>query len=266
MPISFRCPECGGLLSVPRKYVGQTINCPHSGCAVLVTKELASQGSLTKGDARSGVLEVGTGLADGQGTKPAASGVTEPAPIEISAGRVENGFKPLPAAKAPGSFRNKTARFITSDTNATAEKIAADGKLPELTLVEGTGRRSAGEAAKETSPLFLISLLCLSFGLSAILLMVDFAPATSQTNKQADARAQLAAFYKESRGTLLPYQQNLRAAQQAYSRGDRDAEREEYRKVVSLLRNEGRGRFSSLTRTHSEDRKLEELLIVLLAE
>jgi hypothetical protein len=65
---------------------------------------------------------------------------------------------------------------------------------------------------------------------------------------------------------LAPYQRHLRDAQRAYARGDTAAERQNYRRVLQLLRAEGRSRFSSLTTTPTQDRELEELLAILLTD
>ena len=119
---------------------------------------------------------------------------------------------------------------------------------------------------RETNPLVLISVLCLSFALSAILIMLDFSPPAGQTNLQLDARRKLEPFYKDVRGPQAPYQQHLRAAQQAFSRGDIEEERAEYRKVLALLRAEKGSKYSTVTRTPGGDQDLENLLVVLLRE
>jgi hypothetical protein len=240
-------------LSVPKKYIGQTINCPHNGCIVQVPADAAP--TTSRGDSRSGIIALG------------GNGHHAPSPLGDPAAGAESASAQtsLPPAKTPRSFRSKVARFITSEPRAAAVQVAADGKLPELTLAEG-GQRRAADAARETNPLVLISVLCLSFGLSAILLMVDFDTSPAQTNAQARARASLRAFFGNAGGELEPYQQSLRAAQQAWARGDREAERAEYRKVLRWLRAEGRGPFSTLTGTRTRDRELEAHLTTLLAE
>jgi hypothetical protein len=239
-------------LSVPKKYIGQTINCPHNGCIVQVPANAAPSSS--RGDSRSGIVALG-----GNGHHAVSS------PGDTSAAEPATARSALPPAKSPRSFRSKVARFITSEPRAAAVQVAADGKLPELTLAEG-GQRRTTDAARETNPLVLISVLCLSFGLSAILLMVDFDTLPGQTNAQAKARTSLRAYFGDARGELEPYQQALRAAQQAWARGDREAERAEYRKVLRWLRAEGRGPFSTLTGTRTRDRELENDLTLLLAD
>ena len=253
MPVSFRCPECSGMLSVPKKLAGQTINCPHNGCAVRVPFEAAAK-PVPRADSR---LQPAHVSSNGQSGKEAAHKAVEQHPAALAE---------MPAAKSPASFRAKVARFITAESTTTAVQMAADGKLPELNLAEGGSRRVASDSARESNPLVLISALCLSFGLSAILLMTDFGAPQAQSKGRLQARRQLEKFYQTSRGDLQPYQIHLRAAQQAYSRSDYDAERDEYRKVLRLLRAEGRGPYDSVTRSRFEDEELEKLLALLLAD
>ena len=102
--------------------------------------------------------------------------------------------------------------------------------------------------------------------MSTLLLFVDLQPSQSQVSSQAEARRKVSEFYRQPRDPLLPYQQYLRDAQRAHSRGDHETERKLYRRVLRLLHAEGRSRFASVTRTPREDKELEALLAVLLAE
>jgi hypothetical protein len=58
----------------------------------------------------------------------------------------------------------------------------------------------------------------------------------------------------------------LRDAQRAHSRGDDATERQMYRKVLQLLRAEGRSRFTTLTGTLRGDEDLEAQIAILMAD
>ena len=64
------------------------------------------------------------------------------------------------------------------------------------------------------------------------------------------------------------YQVLLRRAQQAYSRGDRESERRNYRQVLKLLHAEERSQFVGLTdpRGTARDKLLERLIAEILRE
>jgi hypothetical protein len=168
-------------------------------------------------------------------------------------------------AKSGDWLRRNVARFIPGGSSASGASLVSEGKLPELKLQEGKARRSSTEA-EATNPLVMIGVLCLSLVLSTALILVDFEPASSTVARKAQARKQLTQFYAKSEGAPAPYQRHLRDAQRAHARGDTATERAMYRRVLQLLRADGRSRFSSLTSTPSQDRELEELLAILLTD
>jgi hypothetical protein len=160
-------------------------------------------------------------------------------------------------------MRRNVARFIPGGGTA-ASTLVSEGRLPELKLQEGQNRHASGDA-EATNPLVMVGVLCLSFVMSTALLLIDFETPQS-SNQQAQARQRLTEFYEQATGPLAPYQEYLRDAQRAHSRGDEQAERQMYRKVLQLLRAEGRSRYASLTGRPSKDRELERLLAVLMME
>lgn len=259
MPVKFRCPECHRLIAVPHKLVGKTINCPHNGCLVTV---------------RASDVDFGHSSSVGNGRQGHAHGAG-PSAEELRAlhetppgGVLATSEATLPMARPAASggwIRRNVARFIPASGSASAANLVVDGRLPELQLQDGNVRRSA-EEGEGTNPLVLVGVLCLSLVMSTALLLVDFEPPRSQQGLQQQARKRLAQFYQPTSGPLQVYQQHLRDAQRAHSRGDYETERQMYRRVLRLLRAEGRGRYSSLTRTPSEDRELERLLSVLLSQ
>jgi hypothetical protein len=247
MPVKFRCPECGKLIAVPSKMVGSTINCPHNGCLVEVRAEqVESSHIMAAGNGRSTHSAVPVKLTEE--TETAVNPATSTAPAQPS-----------------HWLRRNVARFIPGGGSPSAAALASDGRLPELKLQEGKARRAPGEA-EATNPLVMAGVLCLSFVMSTALVLIDFESPNAGASDRAQARQRLAEFYQQSNGPLEPYQQYLRDAQRAHSRGDNAMERQRYRRVLQLLRAEGRSRYSSVTRSPSGDRELEQLLATLMSE
>lgn len=258
MPITLKCPECHGLISVPKKYLGQTINCPRNGCVIEIR---AGDGS-SSGDARRSDLS--DPIASGTAAAPPALRVS-PAGLNGSSAHAASEkslARPVTAADESQWLKRNSARFISAEKAVASTQLAADGRLPELSLSEGGDRRAAGDA-RGTNPLVMIGVLCLSFVMSTMLVFVDFEPPESASRLKADARRQLVEFYREPGPALKPYQEHLRDAQRAHSRGDLETEREMYRRVLNLLHAEGRSPYARLTH---DDKELEDLLSVLLME
>jgi hypothetical protein len=238
MPVKFRCTECGKLISVPSKLVGTTINCPHNGCVVEVRAEQVEASHI---------------IPHGGNGEQSDSSIS----IDVTTPKA-------PPAKSSRWLRRNVARFIPG-AGSSGAALASDGRLPELKLQEGQARRSAADR-EATNPLVMVGVLCLSFVMSTALLLVDFEPTQSGAGRQAQARRRLAEFYQTSQGPLAPYQQYLRDAQRAHSRGDDATERQMYRKVLQLLRAEGRSRFTTLTGTLRGDEDLEAQIAILMAD
>lgn len=106
--------------------------------------------------------------------------------------------------------------------------------------------------------------LALSALASLVLLLVDFDASVALGGEHAQARERLESYFAKSGATLLPYQQCLREACLAHSRGDREFERVMYRRVLDDLRAEGRSDYTGLTGRLEADRELERLLSQLL--
>jgi len=170
-------------------------------------------------------------------------------------------------AQAPPTAR-RVARLITTDKSSTQLKPAADGKLPELRLADSPRSDSEPETQQGVHPLALLALLCASFVASLAMLFVEPGKNTSKAELKRRARQEIEADYFANLGQpgpQEPYQFLLREAHQAYARGDYQRQRRLYRQVLQLLRSE-RGRFESITGSRNRDKRLEELLIILLDE
>jgi hypothetical protein len=264
MPVKFKCPECGGILSVPKKFVGAQINCPHNGCLVEVPQHLLAKESARSDSTRGGAdrktadSAPESGREAGKHRTNGTHAAADPVP------KIET--QPAARPAKPSRWRtSKVARFLTPEAKSGVEPLAADGKLPALSLAEDDPQKRP-EEQKSTNPALLVTLLSLSFGLSALMLMMDFGPQETGRVRREQARQHLSEFYAQPDESLVPYQVYLREAQRAHSRGDRAAERESYRRVLRLLRAEGRSRFETVTRTPAGDDRLEELLSILLSE
>jgi len=207
--------------------------------------------------------------SDPSATDTARSGTRRrpeaPRPKPAPAGTESVVDLPMPAARSGGRGERrpqKVARFITDGPGDPLVRLGEDGNLPELTLNEGavteTGERPA---KKQASSGLLLALLFCSFSMTVLLLFVDVEQHSSVAQQKAQARQQIAEFYGREGAPLQPYQIYLREARQAYSRGDMQTERDRYRKVLQLLRAEGKRKFTGLT--HDDDH-LEHLIAVLL--
>jgi hypothetical protein len=178
------------------------------------------------------------------------------------------GSAPAAASAGPPPAAKKTARFITADAAQSAIKLAADGKLPELHLLEGNQKEKSDAKSKAVSPLLLVVALMASVGMSIVLVMM---PAGSGNQdllaSQAYARQVIRDKYFSDLDPNKPlerYQILLREADQAYSRGDRPAEVDRYRRVLDMLRREHDAFDKGLTGSPSRDKVLEEQLTILL--
>lgn len=147
---------------------------------------------------------------------------------------------------------------------------AADGKLPELRLVEGQRADTAKKTGKSVSPIVLVAVLCMSVGLSVAMVFLGSGDGDDSelAARKVQTRQAVAEEYFSSLDNKgqAPYQTYLREAKLAHSRGDFEDEREWYRKVLGLLREERSQLQRSLTGSQARDKKLEEYISTLLSE
>jgi hypothetical protein len=161
-----------------------------------------------------------------------------------------------------------TAQFLAAKPQAPAIAPQADGKLPTLQLADAPD--AAAKAGSESSPVPMwaaLAAVAASTAVSIILLLGgDLSGTPTTASIQRQAREDLARFYATGVAPPKPYQVELRSGQLAHSRGDRRAERDHYRKVLAMLRAEGRSRFQFLTGSLQGDQDLDRILSILLAE
>jgi hypothetical protein len=246
-------------MAVPRKKAGSYVNCPSCGGRLWVPEDMPKQLS------DSAVIPIAVPPV---ATPPSASppGARQPPDNTISMRDTPLGTPPPTAPDTPRADPRKVARFVTADAAQSTLKPAEDGKLPELHLNEGRKPESKQARSKTIHPLILLGVLVMSVALSVLLVVVDTESRSTSTDAKAAARIRIQDHYFTGYGnqSIEPYQQYLREAQRAHSRGDFRAERRLYRKVFDLLRAE-RGTFEKgLTGSRGRDDELKRLISILL--
>jgi uncharacterized protein YbaR (Trm112 family) len=294
MPIKIECPRCKTPLQVPNRLAGAYVHCPHCKGRLWVAKDApadATRGDVVGVSSRGGTVEAGAA----PGPQP------PPAPGSLLIGSVPDAAAPLPpqASSAPSSApaeiglparkprkssamarvppapppipppRKKLARFITAEAADSTLRLAADGKLPALRLEEDDAKGKPAAKSRSVNPLVMLGVLSMSIVLSVLLVLIpDASPTSSGTSQQALMRKKIEEDYFGAEGIenkdLEPYQMLLRKAQQANTRGDRKMEREDYRKVLEMLRVERPPHERGLTGSRSRDKELKEAISVLL--
>jgi pSer/pThr/pTyr-binding forkhead associated (FHA) protein len=187
--------------------------------------------------------------------------------------------RPKKAGADRGEKKSRTlARFITDGPGDPLVKLGEDGHLPELSLHEAQAGEKQDARPKESNSTMLLLVLGVSFGLTILMLLMDDGSFGNSQESKDSARREIIAYYGAEGDTLKPYQEHLREARRARSRRDFDAERKEYRVVLSLLRSEAKDKLNKYTgltgridyeessSNKMSDKRLEELIAILLSE
>jgi predicted lipid-binding transport protein (Tim44 family) len=222
MPVRVECPHCHKSLGVPRRKRGSSIACPRCGANFVVPQDADEEAPA------SGPLDVGPALS---------------APL---------------AASAAGS--SKVARFVATEKTAAPSAVQPNGQLPDLALAERVARKPE-QSSSSGNPALLVVALCLSFGMSLLLLVADLSPRAGESRRKLDARQEIQEkFIRNAHNPRDTWQALLRRAQQAYARGDRAEEARLYREVLKLLHSEHVDRFTGVTGSPASDRELRRLI------
>ncbi len=301
MAIKLDCPRCKKPLSVPSKKIGRYVNCPRCSGRFWVPENAARGG--TAGDVSApggpaaappeaaGQLPATISTGDAHTVSPGGVVPEPPAgqntPVEgntsaASAGGGGGGgggwqivppseppAGPTPAVQPPG-WGQKTARFVSAEAAQSTLKLAEDGNLPELHLLEGERKAKEEEKSSTVTPLVLFGLLAISVALSIGLVWFNAGP--PQSGLQEDARGKVEdRFFPRQGEDPLEYQEYLMQAQRAHSRGNHEIERKAYQKVLDLLRQERppyieRDKPWSVTRNPQDDEDLKDLISTLLSD
>ncbi|MCX7428278.1 MAG: hypothetical protein NTW96_21945, partial [Planctomycetia bacterium] len=237
MAIKLDCPRCRKPLAVPNKKAGSYANCPECGGRFWVPAPSTAETRPAPPGAPPGAPP----LAAGPSPAPPGPPVAKP--------------PGTPPSAPPGTSPRKTvARMVTADAAASTLRLAEDGKLPELRLREDEKRAASDKKPSSMNPIVLVGVICMSVALSILGVLWE-APGSGAANDKAVARRQIQDEYFSGYANepLEPYQECLREAQRAASRGDRAGERRLYRQVLDLLRAE-RDRFDKgLTGSRDRD-------------
>lgn len=176
---------------------------------------------------------------------------------------------PTPIGSTPEKRKRKSAKLLTEAVSESKLQMGADGKLPELKVVEIQNPTANDKVESDQSPLTMIIVLCISVGVSVLLL---FAP-TDSVSTSSDFQFALDSLEQHYIGTkppLKPYQVLLREAIQFENTGNRQKAKANYRKIVDMILAERRNTNTGLTApkfsaSEPNDKMLEQHLKVLLS-
>ena len=271
MPIKLECPRCKKPLAVPRKKAGSYVHCPGCGGRFWAPASNEEQPAEPTGVAPAEESREPAPAAPPTrqpAQKPRLAPKTEPRPSgDRLSGDRPSGNVPPREAPSPGAPRKNVARFVSAEAAQSPLELAEDGKLPELRLEQEAEKTPRGEKGRAINPAVLIGGIALSVVFSLVLLLWE-PSASGPGDDKASARQTIRDnfFAVADDQPPLPYQQWLREAQRAASRGDVRTERMLYQRVLDQLRAE-RGPFDpGLTGSRANDKELEQQIIVILRE
>ena len=254
-----KCPGCTWILGVPDKVIEKAVRCPKCKCSFSPVADSVQRSTLPLFSPKHQVRN-----ATASGIHESFSVHANPRTTELSA----------PQSNERRSTAQKNARFmeppkqplvariIAAETTQQTPATADD--LPKLKLVEEQ-RPLLERTEFSTHPVFLGILICSSVLVSGMLLL--FASQDSSIDRAAlnEVRTEIARFYETRIDIeLKPYQHELREAQLAHSRGDRDAEKLAYRRVMARFHAEDRSKFAGVTGSPTADAELEKLVSIML--
>ena len=246
MPIRMHCPDCRQALAIPSKFRGQRVDCPKCGKPFVV-----DQGAEDDSGSHDDLLVEGPGT---NGVGAAGGGTLR---LAETKGAVAS------RGKGAVSLTSRKVQFITEEPAETQLRLGRDGQLPDLALSDSELHREDEAQEKTSNPALLVSMLAISFMMSLLLLFVEF-EGEGAGDLSADRARELVAleFFQEgpAEGKLATYQLYLRRAQQAYAKGDLDAERMWYRRALTLHHAETAKSYDTVTGSRDRDERLQDLL------
>jgi hypothetical protein len=158
------------------------------------------------------------------------------------------------------------ARFISAEAAQSTIALAADGKLPELHLVDTGQQEKQEKKSSSLSPVALVAVVLSSVIISAMLFLMGDSSNSNNAEARAKAWAQIEAnyFIDPAGSELKPYNLTLREAKRAEQAHDRKTERELFVNLLDRLRAERGVNQKGYTGSPERDKKLEEHITVLL--
>jgi hypothetical protein len=171
---------------------------------------------------------------------------------------------------------SRPAKFIAAEATETRVQLGADGRLPELSLRDEKQKPAVEKQKQNANPLLLIGAVCVSVTMSVVMLLADTGMTQGNDRAKKEARQQIKSWYTANPtvpGALprdpKPFEEILRLAIQASHVEHYEEERELYREVLNMLKDES-NQDVGLTGLHEapvppNDRHLEGLLSILLS-
>jgi hypothetical protein len=289
MAVKTQCPRCKQPLSVPSKLAGSYANCPRCQGRFWISKDAPLDSSVNDSVSMSGSTLTLTQVPVAQ-TAPVASppsaGSAAAAPPRAYFPSVTP-LAPIPrppqdsaaAANppAPPPQVRKVARLVSADAADSNLKIAPDGQLPNLQLLDVDKKEAGQGKSRAIPPLVLVAAWVFSVVMTVAIFMFsgnNGSEALTRDKAKAMKDIEEQYFGDPSHVALLPYQRLLREAQQARAREDFKAEKQYYRQVLDQLRTEshsggqssGRHLEKGVTGSREHDRELEKLIITVLGD
>lgn len=294
-----KCPNCGGKLGVPEKLKGQPVLCPKcdlefvpeeksvksSGSREKSSKRIAKQPVLRAIPLPVGVSDESQEVADSvTQLKRTDSPLMPPKKKRKSKKKLESTVPKVPVVGSDvvsesvtrDSEESKIAQAKTIEQPAVAKiiqqetvepKLTKDGKLPTLLLADEEKPRVSERGGLKSNPIVVGLLICVSLVSSAGMLFLIESGRPEARQEVKEARKDVVRFYEVREDQeLQPYQQELREAQRAYSRGDFSAEARFYQKVMLRFHNEDLTKYSGLTGSPNGDDDLEKDVSLLLKD
>jgi len=265
-----RCAHCRGRLWVPKDAPADEqvlsevqVDGPAEAAASSPSKEAGPPPATADADALA--RPIGAAATAPPAAPPVAA---SPAGTQGAPAGPSSAVPPAAPPAAPSG--RKVARFVAPRSDEAAIRPGADGKLPELRLHEGLDREEQAQTDSPTvHPLLLAVVICLSVVVSITLVLYDTSSPSVNSQQKNHARRIIEEQYfsnLDQNAPLEPYQILLREAQLAHVRGDYQAERELYGRVLDMLRAERLPGTRGLTGSRSRDRELEDQIIILLSD
>ncbi len=268
-----KCPGCTWILGIPDKVIKRKVRCPKCECHFTPLADSVERSTLPlfapqhtiRNSEGSDIHESFTieSNPNGPASSPARVIVSKAPSVKTERQppiEKKTRFREPPKREPPK--QPLVARIIVAETIQQAPATADN--LPKLKLVEEQ-KPLLERTEFSTHPVFLGILVCFSVLVSGVLLLLASQNSSGDRAALNEVRAEIERFYETRIDIeLKPYQHELREAQLAHSRGDREAETSAYRNVMARFHAEDRSRFAGVTGSPTADAELEKLVSIML--
>lgn len=291
------CPTCEWTLGVPGKLLGHPVSCPKCDKSFIAEEDLASEDKPAKKKrtkderkSRSSRALPTPAVAPSQSSTDLSSvsdfdpprktgrDVEPPSPPIRNKSRLRSPHRDRlkPAANTNETEDSTPSRSSSSEPSSQVvakiihaepveEDLVKDGSLPTLQLKDDV-KKKVDKGELKSRPVFLGLVICASVLSSGLMLfLADFSPQVDEKALEK-ARQEIRRYYSVRTDVQLkPFQLELREAQLAHSRNDREAEIAAYRKVMARFRAEDKNK-NGITGSPSADIELKKWVSILLGD